>query len=169
MDGKDLVKFSEHFLEPSLADLIYNIWYPSLVELKLALVLGTYIQMFIYLAPGGHAMPSEALVPFRPTGKLTLDEAKFLMEIITTIGQLFMGFGIFYVILLPLCFLIDRIPSRIGGGRQRNLFTKTINSCGTYYLIVSHVLLAIAIWNMANSGPPGRRMWKHPFGDFESS
>lgn len=160
MDGKYLLRFRERFVEPSPADLVYNFIYPSLIELKLALMLGIFAEMIIYLAPGGHATPSEAVPPLKPTGKITLDEAKFLIEMIAKVGQFAMWFGLVYIIFLPIYLSIDYASSRIAGVRRRTCFSAAVKSCGTCYLIVSHGLLAIALWNMVNSGPRQRWIWK---------
>lgn len=156
MDGKYLLKFRERFVEPSPADLVYNFISPSLIELKLALILGIFAQVIIYLAPGGHAMPSQAVPPLKPTGKITLDEVKFLIEMIARVGQFAMWFGLVYIIFLPIYFSIDYASLRIAGVRRRTCFSAAVKSCGTCYLIVSHGLLAITLWNMVNSGPRQR-------------
>ena len=49
MDEKYILKFKERFIEPTPADLVYNSINPSLVELRLALIMGIYAQMIIYL------------------------------------------------------------------------------------------------------------------------
>lgn len=162
MDGKYVFKFRQRFIEPSPTDLIYNFFIPSLIEIRLALILGILAQMLIYLAPGGHAIPSEAVSTLIPTGKLTRDEAKVLIEMIATIEQFAIWFGLVYLILLPISFLVDYASSRIAVARQRNFFHSMIGSCGVGYLIFTHGLLAIALWNTVNPGPRGTRMWKDP-------
>ena len=159
------LKAKKNFDEPTKEDLfIQMLLGPTLIELRLAILLAILARLGLHYLPANHSMPTELVWPV-PTGRLMSNEAEFLVSAFATCGSWFMAYTLawFSLVVIYLSVRFGLSQGRLSPYLRGTFYDRTLQVCSILYIFMSGGLLAIAVWNVVNAKPWEPWMWRDPW------